>query len=198
MKIPLFGKKKEPEKAKELPAPPKFPEMEEVRNAIKPIFSEPSISLPSLPQLPSLPPLTPIMRERHAERPSVMEYSSGFPITPMPQEMPERMPEMQRISPEISMPSPRRVVVSEEEAYGYSSKKKFKEPIYVKLEHFKVALASFDEIKRRLQDSFDLLDKIKETRAEEQEKITNWEKEMEEIKERISELENKLFSRIEE
>jgi len=195
MKIPLFGKKKEPEAVKEMPVPPRFPEMEEVKNAIKPAVSQPSIFLPPLPQSPSLPPLTPIIRERPVERPSMMQYTSGYPIMPMPQEMPREMPE--RIQ-EISMPSPRRVIVSEEEAYGYGSRKKSKEPIYVKIEHFKVALASFEEIKKRLQDSFDLLDKIKETRAGEQEKINNWEKEMEEIKTRISELENKLFSRIEE
>ena len=180
----LFGKKKKEEKGEELPlppAPPRFPEMEEVKRAVSPpkeeFFIKPMPKMPFLQMPPSL---------------------EDFPEAPLTQKkVIEEIPpkELAREPREIK---PVRIIQPVMEMERISKlRTKMKEPIFVKIEKFKDALASFEEIKEDLDNSFELLSKIKETREQEKEEIDNWEKEITEIKERIEDINSKLFSNIE-
>ncbi len=181
----IFSKKKRETGEKQLSAPPKFPEMEEIRSAIKPVSEAREMPFSPLPPPPMIFPASlPASSMPKAEE-------REYPIAAMPSfSQPVNMPETR----EIYEPARKRVT---EESYDMGRKKP-KEPIYVKIEHFKAALADFEGIKQQLQDSFEILEKIKATRAEEQEKLGIWEKEIESIKEKVAELDEKLFSKVEE
>jgi len=180
----LFGKKKKEGKREELPlppAPPRFPEMEEVKRAISPpkeeLFMQPMPKMPFLSMSPSLEefPEPPIAQKKVTEEISPKEFARETreikPVRITPPVI-----EMDRVS---------------------KLRSKMKEPIFVKIEKFKDALASFEEIKEDLDNSFELLAKIKETREQEKEEIDNWEKEITEIKEKIEDINSKIFSNIE-
>lgn len=171
----LFGKKKEKEgkRAEELPEPPRFPEMREIKEAIRPAPIIPPITAPTLERLPELPEITVARLPEERERliPSVMA-PAAVPARPI-------------------IPSVHRMVREEREVT------KSREPIFVKIDKFESALSAFEEIKRRLQESFELLEKIKRTRGKEEEEISVWEKEVEGIKENIDALDKKLFGKVE-
>jgi hypothetical protein len=98
------------------------------------------------------------------------------PVRPMVQEISEeretRMPEM---------PAPMRFPGREE-------------PIFVKIDKYREALANLEMIKRKLHETSNLLEKIKETRAREEEELNIWAEEINVIKEKISLIDKKLFS----
>lgn len=147
----LFGKKKKEEETKETEKLPKpvFPEMTNLKEAIKP------------PEFSGLPPLP---KERKFEQISDTKQYISPPITE-----------------EISKPSIREL----------------KEPIFIKIGHFKEALNNFELIKKKLRETAVLLERVKETRKREEEELGEWSRELEIIKEKIGEIDRKLFGRIE-
>ena len=76
-------------------------------------------------------------------------------------------------------------------------KPKMREPIFVKIDKFKEAVESLETINKKIQELNDLMMKIKETRAREEEEITKWEMEIQEIKSRLTIIDQKLFSKLE-
>jgi len=72
-----------------------------------------------------------------------------------------------------------------------------REPIFVKIDKFKEAVESLETINKKIQELNDLMMKIKETRAREEEEITKWEMEIQEIKSRLTIIDQKLFSKLE-
>ncbi|MFH0831313.1 MAG: hypothetical protein V1886_00385 [archaeon] len=161
----LFKKKKEgmPAERFELPELPSFSEMQQIKDAIKPVEMQQMQFQPVQQQMP-------IMQRREEERPSIM---SSRIVT-------------QEISEPIS------IRTEQEQDRGM----RLKEPIFVKIDKFKDALANFEIIKEKLVDVDILLKKIKETKAKEQEELDSWEKEVDEIKDKIKGIDEKLFSRI--
>lgn len=170
----LFGlkkKRKEDELTEEvMPVPSfpraqpmQFPEMNEIKSAIKPFPSSP-IQL---------------------EQPRIISQ-------PMTTEQIPVMP-MARITREIDDT----IEPREEEPARETTISKLREPIFVKIDKFEDALSNFEEIKKRLHESFELLERIKRIRGKEEEEIASWEKEIEEIKAKMFELDKKLFSRVE-
>jgi hypothetical protein len=167
--MPLFKKKKkeEPEGRFELPELPPFSEMQQIKEAIKPVEMQP---------------LQPIQQ-------------AFQPIAPVTR---KEIPEFRVLTQEISEP-----VEAEREIGRYQEREeryeapKMKEPIFVKIDKFKDALASFELIKEKLAEIDNLLKKIRETRAQEQAEFDSWEKEIEEIKARVEGIDAKLFSKVE-
>lgn len=166
--MPLFKKKTKeeiPAERLELPELPPFSEMQQIKEAIRP--------LPETPQLqPTFPTYTGIIRREEG-------------IT---REMPSRV-----LTQEISEPAAERIERVEYER----EPSKVKEPIFVKIDKFKDALANFELIKEKLAEIDGLLKKIKETRTQEREEFDSWEKEIEEIKAKVEGIDEKLFSKIE-
>jgi hypothetical protein len=69
-------------------------------------------------------------------------------------------------------------------------------PVFVKIDKFKEAMANFEMVKKKLQESSSLLDKIKETRAREEEELNQWSHELNTLKEKIAMIDRKIFSNL--
>lgn len=175
----LFWKKKEKEKkkAEELPEPPPFPEMREIKEAVKPAPVIPPVS--TVPEPISTPPL--------ARGPTIK-------ISRLPEEKERLIPSV--MAPAAIPAAPTRPTVVRAAKEEREAAKLREEPIFVKIDRFESALSAFEEIKRRLKESFELLEKIKRTRSKEKEEIDAWEREINEIKENLDALDKKLFGRI--
>ncbi len=171
--MPLFKKKvkeETPAERLELPELPPFSEMQQIKEAIKPVEMQ-----PFQPMQQPFPPMTAIRREEPRET------------------VPSRIV-TQEISEPVEMGREIGRYQEREERYETS---KVKEPIFVKIDKFKDALASFELIKEKLAEIDTLLRKIKETRTQEQQEFDSWEKEVEEIKARVESIDSKLFSKVE-
>ena len=72
---------------------------------------------------------------------------------------------------------------------------KAKGPIYVKIEKFESALSDFEDIRKRLHESFELLEKVKSIRGREEEELDAWEREVDNIKKKLLEIDRNLFNR---
>lgn len=70
-----------------------------------------------------------------------------------------------------------------------------KGPIYIKIDNFESALSDFEEIKKRMYESFELLEKVKNIRGREDEELEIWEREVDNIKRRLANIDRDLFSR---
>lgn len=168
--MPLFKKKTReeiPAERLELPELPPFSEMQQIKEAIKPI-----------------PEIQPLQQAAFPPIASIARRDEGIA-----REMPSRI-----LTQEISEP----VAVERIERVEYErGPSKVKEPIFVKIDKFKDALANFELVKEKLAEIDSLLKKIKETRTQEQQELDSWEKEIEEIKAKIEGIDEKLFSKIE-
>lgn len=173
----LFSKKKKEQEQEVLtpvmppvPSSLRFPEIEEIKNTVMPIqqaYSERQIQMLKPISIPSI--TQPILPKFSAE---------------------EIKPETEAL--------PKKVIREIDEEYqAEPSIARLKEPIFVKIDKFDEALNNFEEIKKRLHESFELLEKIKNIRGKEEEEIEAWEKEIEEIKAKMFELDKELFSKVE-
>jgi hypothetical protein len=66
-------------------------------------------------------------------------------------------------------------------------------PIFVKLEKFREAKESLDDIKLKLNEMDELLKMVKDIKLKEDSEIMNWEKEVEKVKSRISSINSNIF-----
>lgn len=168
--MPLFKKKTKeeiPAERLELPELPPFSEMQQIKEAIRPV-----------------PEIQPLQQAAFPQIAGIARKDGG--IT---REIPSRV-----LTQEISEPVAAERVERAEYERGAS---KVKEPIFVKIDKFKDALANFEMIKEKLAEIDTLLKKIKETRTREQEEFDSWEKEIEEIKVKVEGIDEKLFSKVE-
>jgi hypothetical protein len=157
---------KKKEGKKELSSLPELPEM--------PRFPElPKDTMPSLPAFQFIPP--PRFEEIRipSQKPMTMEIREAPSLPEMPEpemlEMPKfHMPEMPESRP--------------------------REPIFVKIDKYREAIMQLEIIKRKLHETSNLLEKIKDTRAKEGEELNVWMNEINTIKEKIGIIDKKLFS----
>jgi len=147
--------------------------------------------LPSLPEMPSFPEL-PKEKEEPLLRP-LPSFSQMIPIIPRPFPKMEEIkvptrPMVQEISEERETRMPEMPMARMPEML------RREEPIFVKIDKYREALANLEMIKRKLHETSNLLEKIKETRAREEEELNIWMEEINVIKEKISIIDKKLFS----
>ena len=71
------------------------------------------------------------------------------------------------------------------------------QPIYVKLDNFKLGLDSFEDIRSKINEIENLLLKIKEMREKEEKELIEWERESQVIKARIDKINNDIFKNVE-
>ena len=90
-----------------------------------------------------------------------------------------------------SMPAMKPITVDISEEKGMN---RLKEPIFVKIEKYREALTNLETIKRKLKETSSLLEKIRETRAREEEELELWSQEIDSIKEKIGLIDKKIFS----
>jgi hypothetical protein len=194
--MPLF-KKREPERAErsfDVPELPAFPEVREIKDALTPRDNFDSI--PPLPRLPSISP-NPYNQMQPKSEPKKAQEIGG------PVWQPENMPQSREISEPRTMESDEvEEVMLPQRAQSYpktqsqSRQLKPKEPIFIKIDRFSEALKNFDQIKEKVDELDELLKKTREIRQQEQQEFESWEKEIEDIKDKISLIDEKLFSKL--
>ena len=142
------------------------------------------LRLPDLPSasFPELP------REESEQMPSLPSMPQMRPIQRMPS-FPQLSPMPSMSQEETPLLKPMTMEINEE-----SSMKMGKGPVFVKLEKFKDAMANFELVKKKINESSMLLDSIKETRAKEEEELNAWTNELNTLKEKISQIDRKIFS----
>ena len=70
------------------------------------------------------------------------------------------------------------------------------EPVYIRIDKFKSAAQSFEEIKEKIAEIESLLSDIKEVKQKEEQELSEWEREVETIKARIEAIDNNIFSKL--
>ena len=70
------------------------------------------------------------------------------------------------------------------------------EPVYIRLDKFKSATESFEEIKSKTSEIEEILKAIRETKQREEQELREWEQELETIKARIDAIDKNIFSRL--
>lgn len=114
----------------------------------------------------------------HFEEP---DYSGGHGAVHEPEEAPE---------PEhgiVSFPDPSRRV----------SKDKGGSDVFVKLEKFRSARKSLDEISDKLEEIDLMIKKIREVKLREDQELSRWEKDITHVKARISDVNENIFEKVE-
>jgi len=120
-----------------------------------------------------------------------------FPEMPGEKMLPElpTLPELPSMQPMSELRTSRQFTMDINEHKAVS---KLKEPIFVKIDKFRDALSNLEIIKKKLQESSELLDKIKEIRSNEEEELENWSHEITLIKDKVNMIDKRLFSEIEQ
>ncbi|MBU2523169.1 MAG: hypothetical protein KKE23_02670 [Nanoarchaeota archaeon] len=153
------------------------------------------LKLPELPISASFPELP---REEESSMPSLPSLPQLKPMPQLPQlpqfsqPQAQKMPQFSLAMPEREMPSPKPMIME----MGGERKMPGTSPVFVKMDKFKDAMANFEVIKKKLQESSSLLEKIRETRAKEEEELNEWAEELNIIKEKLLQIDKKIFSNI--
>jgi len=173
----------------------------------KEVKEEPELSeLPKLPELPRTPelPKFPELSKPETERPSFPNSNTRnlgqeaveSAIT-APNEIPPAKEKKTFEMPEKSMPMPQlpriQSIPTPPPMPKYSKKI---EPAYIRIDKFKSAINSFQEIQAKISEIESLLAKIKEQKRKEDEELREWERELETIKARIDTIDKNIFSKL--
>lgn len=70
------------------------------------------------------------------------------------------------------------------------------QPVFVKLDRFQDAVHKFEEVKTKVKDIENSLLKIKDIKMKEEVELRAWEQEVQMIKEKVSNIEGSLFSKL--
>lgn len=128
------------------------------------------------------------MPEDFTPRTKIPELPRFKETTSMPKgvrEMPINIREEEEIIPPQSrMPS----VMEHQESKG---------PVFVRLDKFKSAKSSLEDIKEKVDEVDELLKKIREIRQKEEQELEYWEKEIHEIQGRLDSVTEGIFEKIE-
>ena len=161
----LFNKKKDVRELRLPDAPLAFPELPSEREMHEENMAS---SMPSLPSLPKFQPMQPLRMPTFEPKEEKLLMMPAMPVA--------RMPERREIrAPQLEM-------------------SKSREPIFVKIDKYREAMANFELVKKRLEETSSLLDRIKETRKREEEELSQWAEELESIKTKITSIDKKIFS----
>lgn len=183
---------------------------------------EESVNLPRLPEVPSLPMQFPTHEEMDFEKEEKHELptfpSNSFadrfsqstiknavegddepempplPKTPIPK------PQIKRQEPkEIKIPEPPKTTITQSFEMKDDEEKheeKRKEPVFIRVDKFEEALKVFDKTKDRISEIEVLLKETKELKQKEEEELSLWEKEIQEVKTQIEKVDKDIFSKI--
>ncbi len=69
--------------------------------------------------------------------------------------------------------------------------------VFIKIDKFRSARKSLEEINYRIEEISDLLKKIRETKLREEQELSSWEKEVETLKSRIQDVTENIFEKVE-
>lgn len=174
-----------------------------------------------LPELPTLPELPKIEKRDHEMLPSFPDSKIGDDFSQQavksavrdnqpsfePMILPNNFKKSEKRTVELAesmtkSPDINRITMSlpenEEERHEVLKETRVKsvEPVYIRIDKFKLAIQSFNEIKNRVAEIENLLIKIKEQKQKEDEELREWEKEIETVKIRLEGIDRNIFSRV--
>ena len=190
----IFGLGKKKEKKEEenysIPSPSeksKIPEIGEIKKAV----SEPREILPPLIQKKDI-----YAQENNSDYDDKFKLLQPMPIKPRIQEI-QDMDYERGMDTEYTKPMERQRMRIRDisEPLEAPIRAKARGPIYVKIEKFESALSDFEEIRKRLHESFELLEKVKSIRGREEEELETWEREVDNIKKKLLDIDRNLFNR---
>jgi len=174
-----------------------FPRFSDFAISRKPEKPQSLPALPALPKLPSSNLSDDLTRDAIKSKLSFDDAYSASDLEEIPKseekpaylgEVEEDIPEIQTQEPEIpEIPKPSYV---KKEAVEDKSKE-----IFVKIQDYKQALASFNDIKSKLQEVEGLMLCIKETKKREEIELDSWKQEIDNLKNNIENIERKLFKK---
>lgn len=178
--MPLFKarKKEDIERGFSLPELPAFPEINEIKEALRP-SGEVIPPLPPYQAYQALPSYPSPVQAQPLQKPDIKKTQEIGPPIELTQEIePLQTTAMQPITERVE-----RVVMG-------------REPIFIKIDRFKESLENFELIKQKIDEIDELLKQTREIRQKEQEEFDAWEHEILEIKEKVNSIDEKLFSKI--
>lgn len=70
------------------------------------------------------------------------------------------------------------------------------EPIFVRIDKFQSAQKNFNEIKSKVIEMEEVINKIKEVKSQEEEELKGWTEDVEKLKVRLSEIDGDIFSQL--
>jgi len=186
---------------------------DEQENAPEEDYENQEGTLPDLPALPELP-QEPMSKKRDKKSPlpsmpnspAANEFnqanikdavSEQEPIEPLSRPAPNPLPPMMT-SPPIHQPRHQRTMeMSNWDQPQESHEEHVTQPLFIKLDTFEKAIASFNDIKLRIGEIESLLRNIREIKNKEEAELTEWEQEMDEIKARLEQVNQEIFEKIE-
>jgi len=198
----LFGKKKVGEQyTSQVPnAPPRLPELPDLpplRSRLSEFpQTEQKIELSPLPSFPAT--STGDLIARQAVKQAIRESEPQESNMYEPADIKPRSREVEEEpwTPPISQfannyPSSYRAPASEVQEKPQNPKE-----VYIRIDKFQEALGNFQKIKSKLLEIENLLKDLREVKSKEEFELQSWEKEIQEAKAKLNEIDNSLFQRI--
>ncbi len=114
-----------------------------------------------------------------------------------PLDIPQRKPPITR-SKDLGMPNlppigPPKIGPDVEETHEIFNHAKKEKTMFVKVEEYHKAIKAIEKIKAKIEESQKVLDKLKELKDEEDMELETWQHNLEELKEKLLEVDSKLF-----
>jgi hypothetical protein len=189
----LFTRK---EKIPDLPPAPSLPELPRM---------SPKKNLPELPSFPQSTKNEHLNRElvksavaddlnaeeeeSHLEFPVMKQHEESMPLLLPPRANKEIPAAPKRIKTMISE-------AMEVQASEMSEKPAMHEPIFVRIDKFQASQEGFDKIVGKIKEIESTIAKLRKVKSQEEEELSKWSSEVEQLKNRLADIDENIFSQI--
>ncbi|MFA5857420.1 MAG: hypothetical protein WC867_08720 [Candidatus Pacearchaeota archaeon] len=195
----LFSKQKEElVNSEPVPGLPELPEMVEDMPVINQEYTQSALPVISQPEI--VKPITIIQPPSQSEEFGI-EYGmqkSKFDtinnIDDYQQEQPKPIIQSKE-KPKIEPPPKTIERVERKEIKETSTISKKDEPVYLRLDKFKITMDNFDGIKDKLKEMEKLIQKLRDIKGDEEKELTEWEQEIQIIKARMETIDKTIFDK---
>ncbi len=187
---PLPSIKEEPAK-RDLPELPSFPSSPKNENLNQEMVKSAVSELPS-----------PGEKEEGKEDPTIVPLEEPKKESMVPSKsstkstIPEPPKQILPTPEKLEAPNPKAPVVPAHLPEAPTEGPKPNEPIFVRIDKFQAAQKNFNQIKSKITQMEEVLQKIKEVKAQEEEELKGWTEDVEKLKARLSEIDSDIFSRL--
>ncbi len=178
----LFKKKEKKEDVPRLPDLPKLPELPEFSDEEE----NPEERIPQLPSFPNN------SLGNKFSQDTIKEAVTGGKE--------EKEVDADDFVEEKSIQMMRKPLVREgakKEFYPKMEKTRSKEPepIFIRIDKFEEGSQTFEEVKKQISEMEKMFEEIKEVKEKEEKELDSWEEEIKQIKRKIGEIDNNIFSK---
>lgn len=176
----LFKKKKPEVKKEELP-PLKFPEIPEFPSYERKIPSPEEMDIP-------------IRKQEIKERPELNLPQKKLALPPIERPMPKALPPMAMMSSPPKM-APMPTMQREEQEMEMAEPMPMKEEkeLFIKIDKYELIVETLRNIRNKVRGTEKILMKLESVYADEERQLDSWRKDLENIKDKLSNIDKKLF-----